>query len=164
MPRAEARRCHRQEVCQLPNRLAFHTYSKTREPLTISIKVIQPTNTSINNILQTRTRQDLLAIAHDRERLLAHTHVHLERGRASRSIEGLCVSTRSNLHGGGGLQERDHEDRVFHGLPSVGTTLEVVAGVVARVGHAGVCGVTVCVLRRRSVPVDQLVFGDVFVH
>jgi hypothetical protein len=136
--------------------------SKETGRRTVSIKVIQPTNTSINNLLQTRSLEDSSPIPSHGERLCAHSHRNLERIRTSRSLEGLRIPARSNSNLSSSREQRNHKHGVFHGLVSIRATNEVVSAGVAGVGiHAGICSVAVDVLWGRSVPVDELVAGDV---
>lgn len=96
------------------------------ERLTVSIEVIQPTNTPINNLLQTRSLEDSRSIPSHRKSLRTHSHRDLERVCTGRSLESLRVTARSHCDLGSGCKQRNHKDGVFHGLVSVRAANEVV--------------------------------------
>lgn len=100
---------------------------ETEKKRTVSIEVIQSTNTSINNLLQARTLEDSLTIPSHGKGLCAYSHRNLECIGTSCGLEGLRITTRSHGNLSSGCEQRNHEDGVLHGLVAIGSANEVVS-------------------------------------
>lgn len=131
--------------------------------LTEGVEVIDPADTSLDDILWTRPGQDHLVVADHGEALLPDAHGGFEGCGPGFGLEDLLAVPRGYLDIGGRFQHGHDEDHVIHGFPAVGPAHEVIAGAVVCGHHAGVRGVAVCAARRGSIPVDQLFFFDIFV-
>ena len=96
--------------------------------------------------------------------MLPDSHVDSEGGGAGWRVEGFAIGAGVDVHRSGCCQESDDEDGIRDGVGTVGDSLEIVAGVYVRRLGGVVRRVAAGGFQGWTVPVDDLVVGDIVVY
>ena len=130
----------------------------------VGVEVVQTAGADVGDVHEGGGVEDGAAAALEGEVLLANTSGDGEDVSASGGLLVLGLAAGGDGDGTGALEEGDDVDDVVHGLPAVGTALEVVAGlVVGGTARGGIGRVAVEGAQSTAVPVDDLVLLDVVV-
>lgn len=116
-----------------------HGQKGTASCPTIGVEVIQTTHTAVDYGLQTRARKHCFSVSDDRKGLVPHVHRQRLGKCASWCVIVEHDSSSVDSNQSGGLEQRDHENRISHGCPAIGPPDEVIPTAIVCGDHAGVC-------------------------